>query len=131
MVAALRAWVGAEANWALCGSAGISSRDTAVTFVGGNISFYDIKPRAPQLQDGAVPARPFAFQSLFGSFCLQKERSCLLLLLRRDQRLKRGQPVGFAGGFIRPQAVDAREAEGDAGFMAGRGLGGVEGDFEH
>lgn len=68
MVAALRAWVGAEANWALCGSAGISSRDTAVTFVGGNISFYDIKPRAPRLQDGAVPARRFAFQSFLVLF---------------------------------------------------------------
>ena len=41
------------------------------------------------------------------------------------------QPVGLGGGLVPADAMDAREAHGDARFVAARGLDGIEGDLEH
>src|SRR3546814_4627882 len=47
-----------------------------------------------------------------------------------DQLLHAFQAVGFLGWLVPADAVDAREAQGDAGLVAGGALHGVEGHLE-
>ena len=48
-----------------------------------------------------------------------------------DQPLQGLQPVGLGGRLVPADAVDAREAHGDAGLVPGRAVDRVERDLEH
>ena len=48
-----------------------------------------------------------------------------------DQALQGREPVGLGRGLVPADAVDARKAHGDAGFVAGRAVHRVERDLEH
>ena len=49
---------------------------------------------------------------------------------RRYEAQKGVQAVGLCGRFVGAEAVETGKAEGDAGFVAGAALGGVELDFD-
>src|SRR5690348_259368 len=80
----------------------------------------------------SMPLAPsFRFPAaILTSACRSRQHSALARPLR--QKLQKGlDAIGFGRGLVPADAMDTREAHGQARFMACRAMHAVERDFEH
>src|SRR5690606_27206272 len=74
--------------------------------------------------------QPSHLYSGSASIISQLHINYVVMSLPYDQLLEAFQAIGLLRRLVPADAVDAREAQGDAGLVAGRALYGIESDLE-